>query len=132
MFRRSKLIPYKRLAANGWCGDALELLSGKWKIHIIGVLLYKGKLRFMDLTREIDSIAAKMLLKELQYLELNDLVKRTVCDTKLVTVKDEITKFGKSLEKVVIEIMDWEQKTESRCLVRIRGWYSMTIANGQL
>ena len=87
--------------------DAMELLSGKWKIHIISVLLYKGKLRFMDLTREINGIAAKMLSKELQDLEINDLVKRTVCNTKPVTVEYEITEYGKSLEKVVDEIMKW-------------------------
>ncbi len=87
--------------------DAMELLSGKWKIHIISVLLYKGKLRFMDLTREIDGIAAKMLSKELQDLEINDLVKRTVCNTKPVTVEYEITEYGKSLGKVVDEIMNW-------------------------
>jgi len=87
--------------------DAMELLSGKWKIHIISVLLYKGKLRFMDLVREVDGIAAKMLSKELQDLELNDLVKRTVCNTKPVTVEYEITEYGKSLEKVVEEICNW-------------------------
>lgn len=87
--------------------DAMDLLSGKWKIHIIGVLLHKGKLRFMDLTREIDGIAAKMLSKELQDLEINDLVRRTVLNTKPVTVEYEITEYGKSLEKVIKEIVEW-------------------------
>ncbi len=87
--------------------DTMELLSGKWKFHIIGTLLYHGKMRFMDLLREVDGIAAKMLSKELQELEMNQLVKRTVCDTKPITVEYEITEYGKTLEKVLHELVDW-------------------------
>lgn len=87
--------------------DTMELLSGKWKIFIVSVLMHKGKLRFMDLTREVEGIAAKMLSKELQDLEMNELVKRTVCNTKPVTVEYEITEYGRSLEKIVTEIMEW-------------------------
>ncbi len=65
--------------------DTMILLSGKWKIQIIGWLLY-GKVRFMDLLRGIDGIAAKMLSKELQELEQNELVVRTVMPTKPITV----------------------------------------------
>lgn len=49
--------------------DAIEVLSGKWKIQLIGTLLFKGKRRFMDLLRDVDGIAAKMLSKELQDLK---------------------------------------------------------------
>ena len=38
--------------------DAMDVLSGKWKIPIIGALRLNGKLRFMDLLREVDGIAA--------------------------------------------------------------------------
>lgn len=84
--------------------DTMELLSGKWKIQIIGTLMEKGKLRFMDLLREVDGIAAKMLSKELQDLEMNELVKRTVCNTKPITVEYEITDYGRTLETIIIEI----------------------------
>lgn len=66
--------------------DAIDVLSGKWKIQIIGTLLFRGKMRFMDLMREVDGIAAKMLSKELQDLEAHQLVKRTVLETKPITV----------------------------------------------
>ncbi len=87
--------------------DTMELLSGKWKIQIIGTLMEKGKLRFMDLLREVDGIAAKMLSKELQDLEMNELVKRTVCNTKPITVEYEITDYGRTLETIIIEITNW-------------------------
>jgi DNA-binding HxlR family transcriptional regulator len=87
--------------------DVMELLSGKWKIQIIGTLRFQGTLRFMDLLREVEGIAAKMLSKELRELEENKLVTRRVCDTKPVTVEYEITEYGKSLDKIIFEIVDW-------------------------
>ena len=87
--------------------DAMEVLTGKWKIQPIGTLLFGGRRRFMDLLREVDGIAAKMLSKELQDLEAHRLVKRTVMETKPITVEYEITPYGRSLEKIVVEIAKW-------------------------
>jgi DNA-binding HxlR family transcriptional regulator len=61
----------------------------------------------MDLMREVDGIAAKMLSKELQDLEAHQLVKRTVLETKPITVEYEITPYGRSLEDVIIGIANW-------------------------
>lgn len=87
--------------------DAIEVLSGKWKVQIIGTLIFGGRKRFMDLLREVDGIAAKMLSKELQDLEAHQLVRRTVMETKPITVEYEITDYGKSLEPVIIAIASW-------------------------
>ena len=88
--------------------DAMDVLSGKWKIQIIGSLMHYGSsLRFMDLLRLVDGIAAKMLSKELQDLEINLLVKRTVQNTKPITVEYELTPHGKTLEKIIREIGLW-------------------------
>jgi len=86
--------------------DAMDILSGKWKIQVIGSLSF-GKKRFMDLLREVNGVGAKMLSKELKDLETNELVKRTVYDTKPVTVEYELTEYGKTLEKVIQEIANW-------------------------
>jgi DNA-binding HxlR family transcriptional regulator len=87
--------------------DAMELLSGKWKIQIIGALMHTDKMRFMDLLRDVDGIGAKMLSKELQELEINELVKREVQNTKPITVEYEITSYGRTLNKVIGEIAHW-------------------------
>lgn len=87
--------------------DTMEILSGKWKFHIMGTLLQQDKLRFTDLLREIDGIRAKMLSKELQDMELNLLVKRNVMDTKPITVEYEVTEFGRSLQPIIDEIALW-------------------------
>ncbi|WP_245856933.1 winged helix-turn-helix transcriptional regulator [Mucilaginibacter auburnensis] len=83
------------------------LLSGKWKIQIVGWLLLYGKVRFMDMLRGIDGIAAKMLSKELQELEQNEIMVRTVMPTKPVTVEYELIEHGKTLSGVITAISTW-------------------------
>lgn len=87
--------------------DTMEILTGKWKFHILGTLMLVGKIRFMELLREIDGIGAKMLSKELQDLELNHLIKRTVLNTKPITVEYEITEYGQTLGPIIDEIVSW-------------------------
>jgi DNA-binding HxlR family transcriptional regulator len=96
-------------------GDAMDVLSGKWKIPIIGALRF-GKRRFKELQREITGITAKMLSKELRDLEINQLVSRTVYDTKPVSVEYELTPYGKSLEKVILELATWGRNHRKRIL----------------
>ncbi len=87
--------------------DTQDLLSGKWKMTILGALYYNGKFRFMDLSRHIQGIAPKVLSKELKDLEMNHLIKRTVKDTMPITVEYELTPYGKSLNKVIYAMGEW-------------------------
>ena len=86
--------------------DTMDVLSGKWKIAIIGSLTF-GEKRFKELQRDVDGITAKMLSKELKDLEVNKLVKRTVFDTKPVTVEYRLTEHGMSLKKLIEELVRW-------------------------
>lgn len=87
--------------------DTMELLSGKWKIQIIGTLLRGGTMRFMELKRAIDGIASKKLSADLQELELNKLITRTIKDTKPITVEYALTEHGKTLDNLIGEVIDW-------------------------
>lgn len=87
--------------------DTMVLLSGKWKIQIVGWLLLNGRVRFMDMLRGIEGIAAKMLSKELQELEQNQIVVRTVMPTKPITVEYELTEHGQTLSAVIDAISSW-------------------------
>jgi len=88
--------------------DAIEILGGKWKIQIIATLISsEGGVRFMDLLRLVDGIGSKMLSKELQDLEINLLIKRTVLNTRPITVEYELTPHGKTLKNVINEIHLW-------------------------
>lgn len=87
--------------------DAMDVLGGKWRIHIIGALSFAGKMRFTDLLRSVPGIGAKMLSKELQDLEANQLLTRTVKQTKPITVEYEMTPYGLTLNNVICEIVSW-------------------------
>jgi len=87
--------------------DTIAILSGKWKIQLITTLNCGGALQFMDILRTVDGIGTKMLSKELQDLEANLLVKRTVMETRPVTVKYELTPHGRTLERIINEMRLW-------------------------
>jgi DNA-binding HxlR family transcriptional regulator len=84
----------------------MNVLNGKWKLPIIGSLLY-GKKRFKELEREIPKITPRMLSKELKDLEVNGIVTRTVYDSIPVTVEYELTKSGNSLKTVLEVMVEW-------------------------
>ena len=86
--------------------DTLNVMHGKWKLPIIGALLF-GKKRFMEMERCIPKITPRMLSKELKELELNGIVKRTVYNTTPVTVEYELTDSGKSIGEVLDKMVEW-------------------------
>ncbi len=86
--------------------DTLNVISGKWKLPIIGSLLY-GKKRFKELEREIPRITPRMLSKELKDLEANGIVTRTVYNSIPVMVEYELTISGQSLHEVLEPMIGW-------------------------
>jgi DNA-binding HxlR family transcriptional regulator len=99
--------------------DTLDILSGKWKLTILGALMF-GKKRFKEMEREIPKITARMLSKELRELEENELITRTVYDTKPVTVEYEMTPYGRSLDKVLLELKNWGEQHRKRIMGKKR------------
>lgn len=87
--------------------DAVAILSGKWKIQLITTLNCGGALQFGEIQRLLEGIGPKMLARELQDLEANLLVERTVMETKPVMVKYELTEHGRTLERIINEMRMW-------------------------
>ena len=89
--------------------DSLEILGGKWKLRIMRQLNNRvsEKNTFKKLQREVDGISAKMLSKELQDLEVNLLISRTVMDTRPITVNYAITDYGLSVLPVTETLVQW-------------------------
>jgi DNA-binding HxlR family transcriptional regulator len=96
--------------------DALDMLSGKWKLPIILALTWR-KYRFKELARAV-GISPKMLSKELKDLEQNQLVERTVWDTAPVTVEYAITPYGRTLKEVLHSLGTWGQQHRRRIMSR--------------
>jgi DNA-binding HxlR family transcriptional regulator len=95
--------------------DALDILSGKWKLPIILALQFGNK-RFSELAKQVHGITDKMLSKELRELEMNELVKRTVYDSVPVVVEYSMTPYGETLEKLIEELQAWGTQHRKRII----------------
>lgn len=86
--------------------DALNVVSGKWKLAIICTLL-SGPKGFSDMERLLATISPRMLARELRELELNGAVTRTEAGSRSKGAKYILTPSGAALEKVVFMLADW-------------------------
>lgn len=98
--------------------DALQVLSGKWKLPIL-ISLSFGNKRFGEIAKDIPKITDRMLSKELRELELNLLIERTVYDTVPVTVEYSKTEYGKSLNPVIDELHKWGSKHRKKIMNKL-------------
>ncbi|SDH21773.1 DNA-binding transcriptional regulator, HxlR family [Chitinophaga filiformis] len=87
--------------------DAMDVLSGKWKIPIISSICYYNERRFSDILNDVPGISNKMLSKELKELEINKLIKRTVLDTQPITVQYVLTEHGETLKGIIKDLTAW-------------------------
>lgn len=86
--------------------DAMDVLSGKWKIRVITALCFNKK-RYSDLLRNIPGISGKMLSRELKEMEVNKLVKRTLLPTQPIMVEYELTPYAQKLMPVIQSLAEW-------------------------
>jgi DNA-binding HxlR family transcriptional regulator len=86
--------------------DALEVVSGKWKLLIL-VSLATGHHRFREIERSIPDISSKVLAKELKDLEQHELIKRTVQEGPPVLVTYELLPYADTLDPVIFALREW-------------------------
>lgn len=86
--------------------DAMYVLQGKWKLPIILALTFHNR-GFRELEREVVGITPRMLSKELKHLEENQLVARTVHDSKPVRIEYSLTEHGRTLKSVITSLKNW-------------------------
>jgi DNA-binding HxlR family transcriptional regulator len=94
--------------------DSLELLSGKWKFCILLNLYNYGTMRFKDLQETSAGITPKVLSKELQELEENLLITRTVNSTKPVTVSYALTQHAIETQPVINALVNFGLKHRAK------------------
>jgi DNA-binding HxlR family transcriptional regulator len=85
---------------------ALDVIGGKWKGVILFHLL-ENKKRFNELRRLIPSVSLRMLTLQLRELENDGVILRTVYQQVPPKVEYELTKFGKSLKPILIDLQKW-------------------------
>lgn len=85
--------------------DTLDVVGGKWKLVIL-TALRERKYRFKELSRALN-ISPSILSKELQEMEMDKLVTRTVHNTTPQTVEYEATEYSKTLGEVIQAMRNW-------------------------
>ncbi|KRW61035.1 winged helix-turn-helix transcriptional regulator [Pseudomonas sp. TTU2014-080ASC] len=90
--------------------DALNVISGKWKLAIVCVLLEGGR-RFSDIERLITGITPRMVSRELKELEINGVVKKSLNqENGSAITRYELTESGEQLKDVIVQMVEWGQK----------------------
>jgi DNA-binding HxlR family transcriptional regulator len=95
--------------------DALDVLSGRWKLPILISLSFDNK-RFKEISKDVQGITDKVLSKELKDLEANQLITRTVYDTFPPTVEYAATEHGHSLFEVIAALRKWGMEHRSKII----------------
>ena len=95
------------------CGMAytISVLSGRWKLSIIGYLLRTERMRYSELKNTVIGISERMLINQLRELEKDGLIERISYPEVPPRVEYKLSKKGKSLENILIEMSNWGKKS---------------------
>jgi DNA-binding HxlR family transcriptional regulator len=85
---------------------ALAVIGGRWKVPILWNL-FKGTLRFGELSRSLPMATQKMLTQQLRELERDGLVLRKVYAEIPPKVEYSLTPMGRTLEPVLAALNAW-------------------------
>ena len=85
----------------------LELLSGKWRTHVIYELCRRPSCRFGELKKALPGITSTMLTTTLRDLEKLGIVHREQYTEIPPHVEYSLTEKGKDLLPVFFEIVKW-------------------------
>src|SRR5690349_8420466 len=85
----------------------LDRFGDKWSILIISLLGHKGKMRFNEISQEIEDISQKMLTVTLRSLEADGLVNRKLFPEIPPRVEYELTELGQSLLPHIESLSEW-------------------------
>ena len=89
--------------------DALNLLSGRWKLPILWKLSY-GNMRYNELKRQVHGITNIMLTRSLQELEAHGLVIRIHYSEVPPHVEYGLTMAGLKLVPALHELKKWGEE----------------------
>ena len=86
--------------------DALDVISGKWKVLILTAIM-RGNRRFTEIQGSIPRLSPKVLAKELKDMEEHQLIERLVQEDYPVLIEYVATEYSRTLQKVMLELHDW-------------------------
>lgn len=86
--------------------DALDIISGKWKLPII-ISITVGNERFTDIQNSVPGITPKVLAKELKELEQNKLINRIVTADYPVKIAYKAAPYADTLTPIIYALKEW-------------------------
>ena len=103
-------VPDNPVSAGGSLGEPVDefvqLIRGRYKADII-ILLGKKPRRFNELRKTIPRISDRVLARQLDALERDDIVERTVFVEMPLRVEYSLTARGKTLCPILKQIWKW-------------------------
>ncbi len=88
-------------------GEALAMLSGKWKLRILCGLKVDGALRYSEIKKRVTGITPAVLSSSLKELESDGLITRTCYADAPVRVEYSLTEKGNGLWPVLHRLAHW-------------------------
>jgi DNA-binding HxlR family transcriptional regulator len=89
-------------------GGSLELLQGKWKVHLL-FLMARGVHRHCKLLEGLRAASKKMMTDTLRALERDGLVRREIFAEVPLRVEYSLTPLGWTLTEPLMALADWHQ-----------------------
>ncbi|WP_167387273.1 winged helix-turn-helix transcriptional regulator [Apilactobacillus quenuiae] len=86
-----------------------SILGKKWNGLIIETLLVNGPQRFKTIAKTIDKCSDRVLVERLRELEEDNIISRNTFENSSL-IQYALTKRGKELEPIMIEIHKWSDK----------------------
>jgi DNA-binding HxlR family transcriptional regulator len=86
----------------------VRIISGRWKIALLGALDDVEQVRFMELSRRLPGISARTLVMHLRNLEREGIVRRHSFAEAQPRVQYSLTESGRSLKNLLEQIQSWE------------------------
>ena len=93
--------------------NAINALTGKWKIPILGKLAMKP-MRYNQLARSMEGITNIMLTRSLRELEEVGLVSRKITTGKVLNIEYSLSEEGKRLIPALVIIKEWGLNLEGK------------------
>ncbi len=87
----------------------LDLVFSRWTTPILWTLTHLGRQRFVELSRNLGTVSAKVLTQRLRQLERDGLVIRTHHAEVPPRVDYEISELGRTLTPLFAALTDWSE-----------------------
>lgn len=121
--------PQGDLELIGNVNQALELLQGKWKVHLL-FLMARGIHRHSRLLERLPGASKKVMIDTLRALERDGLVVRRVFAEVPVRVEYSLTRLGWTLTEPLMSLSEWGE-AHGRDITEARARNAAAAGNGR-